>query len=335
MLTFYSLTFPDLEAIFTGLQFFMSCTISTLIYDTIELFPFSKKNRPHHMKIEQPVTTSIDIGEAEIPYLLYKNSGPSIVMTHATGFQPWQWHPIARSLSSEFQVIAPYFCTHREPDPMQKSISWIQLAEDLAIFCDRLAIKNPYLVGHSMGATLATIATAKFGLNARKMVLIEPIYLPREAYTIQIGIEEHPLASKSIKRRNGWQNNKEAEIYLRSKKMFQQWDDEAIQLYIEHGMVLNEDHCLNLTCPPSNEAGLFLGGGEFDPWPLLPEISCPVMVIEGENSENKLFIDLKKAAAGFLHGHYTEIKGAGHLIPMEKPEEVYETIHTFLNSEES
>jgi lipase len=287
------------------------------------------------MKIEQPVTSSVDIGEAEIPYLLYENSGPCIVMTHATGFQPWQWHPIARSLSKNYQVIAPYFCTHREPDPTQKSISWIQLAEDLTIFCNRLDIKNPYLVGHSMGATLATIATAKFGLKTQKMILIEPIFLPREAYTMHIGIEEHPLASKSIKRRNGWQSNREAESYLRSKKMFQQWDDEAIQLYIEHGMVQDEDHCLHLTCPPANEAGLFVGGGEFDPWPLLEKVSCPVMVVEGENSENKLFIDLKKVASDFLNGHYTEIKGAGHLIPMEKPKEVYETIHSFLGSKES
>ncbi|MFH2065567.1 MAG: alpha/beta hydrolase [Pseudomonadota bacterium] len=287
------------------------------------------------MPPKEPTVSRQDIGEVEIPYLLYENPGPTIVMTHATGFQPWQWHPIARKLSDTYRIVAPYFCTHREPDQAQKSISWLKLSEDLALFCAHLNIGNPYLVGHSMGATLATIATAKFGIKTQKMVLVEPIFLPREFYNVRIGIEEHPLASKSIKRRNSWENQKDAETYLRSKKMFQQWDDEAIQLYIEHGMIQNADSCLQLSCPPENEAGLFVGGGEFDPWPILQDIACPVLVVEGETSENKSFIDLKKAAACFRNGKYRETKGAGHLIPMEKPKELYETIHSFLGSAEA
>jgi len=133
-----------------------------------------------------PTVSSQNIGEVDIPYLLYGNSGPCIVMIHATGFQPWQWHPIARSLSNTYRIVAPYFCTHREPDQTQQSISWLKLAEDLALFCQHLNIENPYLVGHSMGATLATIATAKFGINPAKMVLIEPIFLPPEIYKIHI-----------------------------------------------------------------------------------------------------------------------------------------------------
>jgi lipase len=282
------------------------------------------------MQIVEPTVNSIDIGEVEIPYLAYENSRPCIIMIHATGFQPWLWHPIARDLSETYQIIAPYFCTHREPDQKTDSISWLQLAKDLALFCEKLNIKNPYLVGHSMGATISTIATAKYGLKPKKMILIEPIFLPSEFYTINIGVEDHPLASKSVKRRNFWENSREAEAYLRSKRMFRHWNDEAIQLYIEHGMTKKEDNCLQLACPPANEAALFIGGGAIDPWPLLQKIICPVMVVEGEKSENKTFIDLKKATTKFINGEYMEIKNAGHLIPMEKPEELYGTISRFL-----
>ena len=285
------------------------------------------------MQRKEPTVSAQDIGEVEIPYLLYENAGPCILMLHATGFQPWQWHPIAKKLSEKYRIIAPYFCTHREPDQVQRSISWLNLAEDLAILCEKLQVENPILVGHSMGATLATIGTAKFGIRPERMVLIEPIYLPQEFYQAGIGVEEHPLASKSIKRRNFWKDETEAETYLRSKKMFQQWDEEAIRLYIHYGMTRTKDSCLQLDCPPENEAGLFVGGGEFDPWPLLPAISCPVLVIEGGTSENRLFIDLKKAAASFPNGEYVEIRNAGHLIPMEKPTEIYETISAFLKAQ--
>ncbi|MBW1899648.1 MAG: alpha/beta hydrolase, partial [Deltaproteobacteria bacterium] len=228
---------------------------------------------------------------------------------------------------------APYFCTHREPDPEKEFMSWLKLSEDLTLLCEKLNIESPYMVGHSMGATLITIANAVYGLKARKMVLVEPIYLPEETYRTKIRLQKHPLASKSIKRRNGWKDEAEAETYLRSKKMFQDWDEEAIRLYISYGMVKNGNGFMRLACPPEREAALFLGGSEYNPWPLLPKITCPVMVVEGEKSINRTVIDLKKATAAFPKGSYTEVNGAGHLIPMEKPAAVSGIIKKFLTEQ--
>ena len=285
------------------------------------------------MKIEKPDLLTRNIGEVDIPYLSYHRTAPTIILTHATGFQPWLWHPVARELSDDFHIIAPYFCTHREPDPEKGFMSWLKLAEDLTLLCGKLNIEAPYMVGHSMGATLITIANAVYGLKARKMVLIEPIYLPEETYRTEIRLQNTPLASKSIKRRNGWKDETEAESYLRSKKMFKGWDTEAIRLYITYGMVKNENGFLRLACPPEREAALFLGGSEVNPWPLLPKITCPVMIVEGENSINRTLIDLKKATAAFPKGSYTAVNDAGHLIPMEKPAIVSGIIKKFLTEQ--
>jgi pimeloyl-ACP methyl ester carboxylesterase len=51
--------------------------------------------------------------------------------------------------------------------------------------------------------------------------------------------------------------------------------------------------------------------------------------VEGETSDNRSYIDLKKAASSFSSGSYTEVKGAGHLVPMEKPKEVIEIFKNF------
>jgi pimeloyl-ACP methyl ester carboxylesterase len=112
--------------------------------------------------------------------------------------------------------------------------------------------------------------------------------------------------------------------------MFQSWNTEAIRLYISYGMVKNGNGFLRLACPPEREAALFLGGSEYDPWPLLPKIPCPVMVVEGENSINRKMIDLKKATAAFPKGSYTKVNDAGHLIPMEKPKAISGIIKKFL-----
>ncbi|HON37321.1 MAG: alpha/beta hydrolase [Pseudomonadota bacterium] len=281
---------------------------------------------PEH---NQPRTLSQDIGDAEISYLLYEGRGPTLILMHATGFQPWLWHPIARALAPTYRVIAPYFCDHRSAEPEDGGLSWMRLAEDIAVFCSRLGIENPGLVGHSMGATVLTLAHAELDLGARGLILIEPIFLPQDVYRIRLKVDDHPLASRSIRRKSRWNSREEAYAYLKSKTLFHGWDREMLDLYIEHGIKEHHTGGLALACSPRHEASLFMGGLHYDPWPLLPKVSCPALVLEGELSENRAFIDLKKATSSMKHAEYRLIEGAGHLIPMEKPGEIAGIIRGF------
>lgn len=283
------------------------------------------------IKTTEPAIRSQDIGDADLQYLFYDGSGPTIILLHATGFLPWLWHPIARELSDSYKIIAPYFCDHRETDPAKGGLGWMKLADDLCQLCTRLEIDHPFLVGHSMGATVMVLAEAVHGPKAAGMILIEPIFLPQDFYKIQIRVEDHPLASKSIKRRNYWADAPEARKYLKTRGLFKNWDKEMLDLYIKYGMVTGETGGLQLTCPPQKEASLFMGGMPYDPWPMLPKVGCPVKVIEGENSTNRNHIDLKKAVSLFPAGSYQLIAEAGHLIPMEKPAEIIQVISKFFS----
>ncbi len=279
-----------------------------------------------------PDTASVSIGDTEIAYLRYGESGPPMVFLHATGFLPWLWHPIARQLADVYQIFCPYFCDHRDTDPDQGGFDWYQLADDLTRFCRALHMNSPYMVGHSMGGAVIAIAGGALGLSIRKMVLIEPILLPREFYQIRISVEEHPLAGKSIRRRNAWESPEQAKQYLRSKPLFSAWDEEMLELYIQHGMKPSNNGGLELACHPKKEAALFMGSMAYDPWPILSRVTCPVLVLEGEKTENKGIIDFKKAADSFPNGSYQVVKDAGHLIPMEKPIETLNIIRTFFQN---
>lgn len=276
-----------------------------------------------------PEILTRDIGDASVQYLHYPGDGPVIIMLHATGFLPWLWHPIARELAGQFRVIAPYFCDHRHAEP-EEGLEWLQLADDLCRFCTGLSIEKPFLVGHSMGATVMTLAEAIHGPVAEKMIIIEPIFLPGDLYKMNMTVEQHPLAAKSIKRKNSWNGEDDARQYLRSRPLFKNWDDEMLELYIRYGMVPGETGGLSLACHPRREAALFMGSVKYDPWPLLPRVRCPVLVLEGETSENRHFIDLGNAASSFPRGEHRIVKGAGHLVPMEKPGETTEIIRDFL-----
>lgn len=278
---------------------------------------------------EHPRALIQNIGDVELPYLEYEGHGETVLLLHATGFLPWLWHPIARTLSGSCRVIAPYFCDHRRADPEKGGLNWMVLARDLKIFCDRLALEAPVLVGHSMGGTVITIAAGIFGLKPKGIVLIEPIFLPEDFYRTQIRVDDHPLASKSIRRRDHWDNADEARAYLRARELFKNWDEEILDLYIRFGLKAEDTGGLRLACSPAREAALFMGGMRYDPWPILPAVQCPVLIVEGGESENRQFIDLKKALTLFARGSYRLIEGAGHLIPMERPRETTEIITAF------
>jgi len=281
----------------------------------------------------QPLIKSCDIGDAVIEYLHYPSDGPDLLLLHATGFLPWLWHPIAKSLAGSYNIIAPYFCDHRNSEPEDGGLGWDILADDLYKFCRNLNLKTPFVTGHSMGGTVITLCEALHKISPAGVILIEPIFLPEISYSTKITVEQHPLAAKSIKRKSRWDSSEEALSYLKSRKLFSKWDSEILDIYMKYGMVTGDGGGLTLVCSPRKEASLFMGGNAKNPWPLLPEVKCPVLVVEGETSENKLFIDLKKVTSLFPAGTYYEVKNAGHLIPMEQPGTITRLIKKFCSGE--
>jgi lipase len=276
-----------------------------------------------------PELMTQNIGEVDLPYLSYGSRRQTLILLHATGFLSWLWHPIARELSPLYRVIVPHIVDYRQADPESGGLPWMTIARDIFLFCKKNHIENPLLVGHSMGGTILTLAVAQHGLNAKAMILLEPIFLSREFYRLKMTVEDHPLASKALKRLNSWRSASEAMTYLKSKPLFAKWDAEILKLYIDYGMKEGEDGGLRLVCSPRVEAALFMGGLQFDPWPLLPKVTCPVLAVEGEESENKHFVNLNEAVSVFPEASRRVVMGAGHLIPMERPGEITTIIREF------
>ena len=282
------------------------------------------------MGIQIPALIMQEVGGSSLPYLHYDGGASQIIFVHATGFMPWLWHPVIKEFVPQNRVWAPFICDYRECNAQAGGLSWEIIARDLSSFCRSLKINEPIFVGHSMGATVSTVAVANYGIKARGLVLIEPIFLPEEFYSMEIDIKKHPLASKSLKRTNHWNNENDAWSYLKSKSLFSDWDEDVLKLYLKYGMQKQDEGNLKLTCSPQNEAAMFMGGWDVNPWPLLPKITCPVLVVEGEKTENKSFVDIQRAVSLFSQGMYKSVADAGHLIPMQKPKDVILIIQDFM-----
>lgn len=279
-----------------------------------------------------PEPNWVDIGSAQIQYLAYGDDGPAVLLLHATGFVPWLWHPIASALATDHRVIAPCFYNHRLSDPYTGGVGWLGLADDLQRLGRRLGLEKPWIVGHSMGATVGMLAHAVLGVAAAGIILIEPIFLPPDAYRIPVTPEQHPMALKALKRRNHWPDRKSVWEDFKAKPFFQSWDQEVLALYVEYGIREAESGGVTLECTPWQEASLFMGGMQHDPWPELPNVTSPALVVEGEISDNRFWIDLNHVVELMPRASYAKVPGAGHLIPMEKPIETTRLVRSFVDS---
>ena len=67
--------------------------------------------------------------------------------------------------------------------------------------------------------------------------------------------------------------------------------------YIRYGFQKGPRGEMQLLCSPAKEAALLMGGMKNNPWPMFPRITCPVLVLEGETSENRLYTKLEKASS--------------------------------------
>lgn len=291
------------------------------------------KRKGFSMTATNPLIKKCDLGDAEIHFLHYPSDGPDLVLLHATGFFSWLWHPIASRLCGRFNIIVPDFYGYRTSDPHTGGLGWDILAHDIFTLCKSLGLKTPFIAGHSMGGAVAVIYAALHDLKPERLLLIEPIFLPEIVYSVKMTIAQHPLASKAIKRKNFWRDRDEARSYIKSRKLFMLWDEEMMELYLEHGFTETVDGGFQLACSPSEEASLFMGSTARNPWPLLQEIKCPVLVLEGEKTENRTFVDIQRAMTLFKYGEYREVKKAGHLIPMEQPDTVYKLMNDFFTEE--
>lgn len=245
--------------------------------------------------------------------LYYTDSGkgaPALVFLHYFGGASSSWEDVISSLGEHYRCIAvDLFGFGKSPAP-QSLLSVEESSEKVMALIESLSLTNYILIGHSMGAKIVVDIASRPVKNLRSVILIAPSPPspePMKDEDRQDMIEafgKKEAVEKMIQ--NALGSNVSNTIFEREVNNNLSASEMAWKSWAEHGSL--EDISLRMQY-----------------------ISVPVHIIYGENDNRftKKFLE-KEYGKYFKTFTLTEVKDAGHLVPIEAPQKVAELIGNLL-----
>lgn len=269
-------------------------------------------------------------GHVELAVHDLGGSGPTLLISHATGFHGFCYAPMAEALADRFHCIAFDYRGHGDsalPRHVDGAIEWSHFGDDAMAMIESL--EPPVAVfGHSMGAACMLMAARAHPERVSALVLFEPIVLPPAG--LRDDGSPSPLAAGARRRRSTFPSFGAAIENYASKPPLGNFTRAALEAYVYHGFELGEDGQVHLKCDPETEAATFEGSGGHDTWDVLDEIRARVLVVAGRPEPMQPAQFASAIAQRLPNGQYLQLDDLDHFGPMTHPDVVAEVVADFV-----
>ena len=243
----------------------------------------------------------------KIHYNRTGGSKPPIVLCHGATDNGLCWTPVASALEVNYDVIMPDSRWHGFSDgPLEGNTPDCQV-EDLFGFVQALNLKEPVLMGHSMGASTVFQAAARYPDLARAIILEDPPF--REPVQNETSGQAQPFIGRM------------RQSILENKAMSR---DALIKMIHERSPSWSEDELgpwadskLQVSLNFADRMGKHPISGT--PWDDLVKITCPGLLITADPEKGAIITpEIAQKAASLLPSlTVVRISGAGHNIRRE------------------
>lgn len=272
------------------------------------------------------------------PIYDFGGSGQIINLLPANGFPPETYIPLLRPLTEHYHVICmlPRALWPNEKLPTELR-QWDMLADDFLAGLTYHKLKGVIAIGHSFGGIASMIAAVRRPELFSALCLLDPtLFRPEwldgmEQMQRDGSIQEFPLVQGAVRRRRTFETHDEAFAYFKSKKLFADWPDESLRLYVDYGLQTAVDGSLELRWPPEWEAYYFSTGFTRS-WKTVPKLRglLPVLAIGGGTTDVYVPEIASMLREELLDATFAEVTGHGHLFPQSAPHQTLMIIQRWL-----
>ncbi len=249
------------------------------------------------------------------------DTGPPLLISHATGFHGRSYIEIAEHLSRAWTVWAVDYRGHGvSPTPEQPIENWDGFAEDALCVAKHMAPNGGLRAfGHSMGGAAVLMAHLKNSGAFQHLVAFEPIAPPPSD---NFDVDKLPIAVGAERRRPTFDSLDAAFDNYRSKPPLGAFTETSLRAYVDHGFERLEDGSATLRCTPNFEASVFRSAHRNSLWDNLAHIDLRVDVIAGVVEEHQPSNFAESVATRLPSGSYTQVPTMNHFGPFTAPAEV-------------
>lgn len=273
----------------------------------------------------------------------YGGEGTPIHIALANGFPPQTYQPLIKPLTDQYRGVCllPRALWKYPPEP-KTAPTWETMADDLLAGFDKHGLTGIIGMGHSMGAVATLLAAIKEPERFKAIVLLDPTIFPLR-FTVMmkalrmLGIQTRiPFVRRALDRRSQFADANEAFHYWREKKLFKDWADQMLWLYVQGLTKASPQGGLELAWSPEWEAHYY-STMYTNSWRMLPKLEglLPILTIRATESTT-FFEDAAARMREIVPSMtYAEVEGHGHLFPQSAPNETREIIVDWLKTLDS
>ena len=276
---------------------------------------------------------------ARFPLRRHGNPGGArLFLSHGNGFAIDGYFPFWSLLLGGFEIVVFDFRNHgRNPASDPAHHTYARMARDIdAILAGAdAAWGHKARVGgfHSMSGRAAMKHAVEIAWRWDALVLFDPPNMPPPGHPLreQLARFERRLTEWALARRAHFADPDElARDYLASRAAAN-WV-EGTHALMARAVLRRDGDGWTLACPPALEAAIYREALDLNLWPKASDFAGPVLLIGADPAvRGEPSTGLVNEALARENGYdYVVIKGAGHLLQVEKPQAVAEAVVAFV-----
>lgn len=274
----------------------------------------------------------------EIPSLTVGGNGEELVFLHANGYPPECYRPLLSRLAENYHVVAMVQRPLWPESRPEEIDDWRPLADDFLRFLDTRRTTRMFCVGHSMGGIALLRAALREPERFKAIVLLDPVLFPpyyialwNAMRAMKLGERFHPLVVGARQRRRQFDDLERLYNGYRRKSVFKYMDDDFLRAYVE-GIACQKDGDGYKLCYSADwEIRIYLTGiwPDMDIWRGLPELQLPTLIVRGMETDTFWERTGQLVKRKQPRIRVEALEKSTHLLPLERPSEVSNLIHSF------
>ncbi len=248
-------------------------------------------------------------------YRTGNGSLPPMVLSHGYTDNGLCWTDLALAMEKKYDVIMYDLRGHGLSDAPPTGYTIENNVSDIVGLIRALKLQHPVIIGHSLGGSIAAVMAAQYPDIPKKVVLIDPPGLVKPMFETSEDMNRaRSRFTGDMKYLKGLRKEDLIKVAAQrhpaiSEAARGRWADSKMQMKPQ---IIDSV----LTIPPLK--------------PYLPKITVPTLILKADANDavKKMEIDAVSAQPNIKIYH---VKGAGHLVHLERPEESLAVLNDFLD----